>query len=139
VVKGALVRTTQEDLVASVLMGLLVGAYVAYLVFGGFPFARDASDVATLGLVLGFASRWVSGRCGFDRGGAFFAGLAVLVLGVVAHATASDLVLAVFVAANLAVWAAVTPWGAPRAPDAGDEPVGVCSRRPLSSAGGRAP
>jgi hypothetical protein len=107
-------RPTPRDLGATSLLGALVVIYVAYLAFGGLPLVGDASDMASLGLVVGFASRWVAGRSGFHHDHAFLAGLAVMAIGVVAHASGSELVLAVFIVGNVAAWAIAMPAGTGR-------------------------
>jgi hypothetical protein len=105
--KGALMGRGPKDAVATALVAALVLVYAAYVVFDGLPFVRDATGMAGLGLILGFASRRIGGRSDFvHERAAFTAGLAVMAVGAAALATGSELVLAVFVLGNVALWAA---------------------------------
>jgi hypothetical protein len=101
--------TSQRDAVATALVAALVLVYAAYSVFGGIPFVKDATGIAGLGLVLGFASRRVGGRSDFEHQlAAFTAGLATMAVGAAALATGSEAILAMFMACNVTLWAAAT-------------------------------
>jgi len=96
-----------RDGIATALIAVLTAVYAAYIVRDGLPLVRDVEEVAGVGLVLGFASRRIGGRKGIEHEGrAFAAGLACLALGIAALATASEIVLALFIAANVGLWAA---------------------------------
>lgn len=102
-------QRTNRDTIATALIALLIVTYAGYLLFDGLPFVRDVKGMAAVGLVLGFASRRIGGRQGIEHEWrALVAGLACLALGIVALATASELVLALFIAANVGLWAAAT-------------------------------
>ena len=98
---------TQKDTIATGMVAVAVVVYFAFLAFDGVPIARDVKGMAAVGLVLGFASRRIGGRAAFRHAGAAFAaGLASLALGIVALITASEIVLALFVASMVGLWTA---------------------------------
>jgi hypothetical protein len=97
----------RRDVVATLLLAAAVVPYIGYTAFGSVPFIEDARGMAAVGLLLGFASRRVGGRHGFEHERlAFAAGLGVMGLGIVALATESDAVLAVFMVSMVGLWAA---------------------------------
>jgi X-X-X-Leu-X-X-Gly heptad repeat protein len=101
--------TSQRDSVATILFAALMLVYAAYLVFGGIPLVKDATAMAGLGLVLSFAGQRIAGRSDFEhQQAAYTAGLATLAVGAAALATGSGAVLAMFMACNVALWAAAT-------------------------------
>jgi hypothetical protein len=100
-------RFTRKDTVATGLVAAVVVVYVAYVASDGIPFVRDVKGMAAVGLILGFASRRIGGRAAFAHEQvAFAAGLASMALGIVTLITASEVVLALFVASIVALWAA---------------------------------
>jgi hypothetical protein len=100
-------RLTTRDVVATVLVAAVVVAYVGYLTFGSVPFIEDVRGMAGVGLVFGFASRRIGGRQAFrHQRVAFGAGLASMALGIMTLATESEVLLAVFIASIVVLWAA---------------------------------
>lgn len=100
-------RFTRKDSLATALVAAVVVIYGAYLAFDGIPLVRDATGMAAVGLVLGFASRRIGGRSGFAHERlAFAGGLGSMALGIAAIVTESDAVVAVFVASIVGLWAA---------------------------------
>ena len=100
-------RFTRKDSVATGLVAAVITIYLAYLVFDGVPFVRDPEGMAGIGLIIGFASRRIGGRAAFAHQRiAFAAGLGSMALGILALITASELVLALFVASIIGLWAA---------------------------------
>lgn len=105
-------RLTLRDLVATLLVAAIAVPYVGYLVTGSMPFIQDARGMAGTGLALGFAAFLVmtSGK-ELDRAGKVELGVAIvsLTLGVVAlvlaETAAAEVLLAVFMASILVVWA----------------------------------
>lgn len=93
---------------ATALIAAAVIPYLGYLAFGSVPFVDDARGMAAVGLVFGFASRRVAGRLRFqDDQTAFIGGFGATLLGIVAIATESDLVLALFMMSTVGLSAAV--------------------------------
>lgn len=100
-------RFTLKDAVATGLVAAVITIYLAYMAFDGIPFVRDPEGMAGVGLILGFASRRIGGRAAFTHERvAFAAGLGSMALGIVALITASEVVLALFVASIVGLWAA---------------------------------
>jgi len=100
-------KFTRKDTVATVLVAAVITIYLAYLVFDGIPFVRDPEGMTGVGLVLGFASRRIGGRSAFAHERvAFAAGLGSMALGILALITASEVVLALFVASMVGLWVA---------------------------------
>ncbi len=100
-------RFTRRDTVATGLVAAVVLVYVAHVGLDGIPFVHDVSGMAAVGLILGFASRRVGGRAGFAHERvAFAAGLGSMALGIAASITESEIMLAVFVASIVGLWAA---------------------------------
>jgi hypothetical protein len=100
-------QVTTKDAVASALVAACVVIYAAYVGFDGIPLVRDATGMAAVGLVLGFASRRIGGRHGFVHERLAFAGaLGSMALGIATLITESDGVLAVFMASIVGLWAA---------------------------------
>jgi hypothetical protein len=98
---------TRKDTVATGLVAAVVVIYLAYVAFDGIPFVRDVEGMAGVALILGFASRRIGGRAAFTHERvAFAAGLGSMAVGIVALITASDLVLALFLASIVGLWAA---------------------------------
>jgi hypothetical protein len=98
---------TRKDAAAAGLVAAVVVIYLAYVVFDGIPFVRDVEGMAAVGLILGFASRRIGGRAAFAHERvAFAAGLASMAVGIAALITANEVVLALFVASILGLWAA---------------------------------
>jgi len=103
-------KPSWKDGVASALVALVVIVYIGYLsVEDGLPLVRDPRGMAAVGLILGFASRRIGGRRGIEHEQvAFAAGLGSMALGILALATESGLVLALFITSIVALWAAAT-------------------------------
>lgn len=100
-------QLTTKDVVASALVVASAALYAAYVAFDGIPLVQDAKGMAAVGFVLGFASRRIGGRKGFAHERFAFAGaLASMGLGVAALVTASETVLAMFIASMVCLWAA---------------------------------
>jgi len=100
-------RFTTKDSLGSALVGAVVLIYFAYLAFDGIPFVRDTTGMAAVGLILGFASRRIGGRAGFPRERlAFAGGVGSMALGVAAMVSGSEVLLALFVASIVGLWAA---------------------------------
>ncbi|HET7278948.1 MAG TPA: hypothetical protein VFJ22_12780 [Dermatophilaceae bacterium] len=105
-------RLTLRDYVATILVAAIGVPYVGYLVNGEMPFVKDARGMSGVGLVLGIAAFLVL-RTGdaFDRVGKVETGIAIgsLLLGLAAlafaEAGAAEILLAVFMASILIVWA----------------------------------
>jgi hypothetical protein len=105
-------RLTLRDLAATLLMLAIAIPYVGYLVNGSMPYIEDARGVAAVGLLLG-AIAFLVMRSGdeLDRAGRTEAGIALvsLALGLLALAlaetAAAEVLLAVFMASILVVWA----------------------------------
>ncbi len=97
----------RRDAVATVLVAVVLLGYGSYLVFEGVPVIRDARGMAAVGVVFGFASRRLGGRWGFKHEHlVMLAGLGSLALGFAAIGTGNGVVLAVFMASIVALWAA---------------------------------
>lgn len=100
-------RFTPKDTVATAFVAAVVLIYAGYLAFDGIPLVRDVTGMAAVGLILGFASRRVGGRAAFPHERiAFAAGLGSMALGIATVITASEVLLAVFVASVVALWGA---------------------------------
>jgi hypothetical protein len=98
---------TRKDVWATALVAAIVVAYFGYVAFGSLPFIEDVRGMAAVGLILGFASRRIGGREAFPRQRvAFVAGLASMGLGIIALATQSEVVLALFIASIVGLWVA---------------------------------
>jgi hypothetical protein len=105
-------RLTLRDYVATILVAAIGVPYVGYLVNGEMPFVKDPRGMSGVGLVLGIAAFLVL-RTGdaFDRVGKVETGIAIgsLLLGLAAlafaEAGAAEILLAVFMASILIVWA----------------------------------
>lgn len=67
---SSVMKHTWKDAAATAIVAIVV---VVYLVFDGVPLVRDASRMAAVGLILGFASRRVGGRSGIEHEGVAFA------------------------------------------------------------------
>jgi hypothetical protein len=101
-----------RDLVGTILVVAIGIPYVGYLINGEMPFIKDPRGMSALGLVLGFVAFLVM-RSGdaFDGLGKTEAGMATLslVLGVVAlvlaETAAAEVLLAIFMASIVVVWA----------------------------------
>jgi hypothetical protein len=105
-------RLKSKDLLASILFAAIAVPYVGYLVNGEMPFIKDPRGMSATGLVLGVVAYLVMRRDDlFDRVGKAETALAgvSLVLGIVAFAlaetAAAEVLLAVFMASILIVWA----------------------------------
>ena len=101
-----------RDLIGSLLVVAIGIPYIGYLINGEMPFVEDPRGMAGIGLLLGIAAFLVlSAGDGFDRLGKAETGLAALslVLGIAALAlaetAAAEVLLAVFMASILVVWA----------------------------------
>jgi len=103
-------KHTWKDTVATALVALAVVVYMGYLASeDGLPLVRDTRGMAAVGLVLGFASRRIGGRRGIEHERiAFAAGLSSMALGIVALATESEPLLALFMSSIVGLWAAAT-------------------------------
>jgi hypothetical protein len=105
-------RLTLRDYVATILVAAIGVPYVGYLINGEVPFIKDPRGMSAAGLVLGIAAFLVL-RTGdaFDRVGKVETGIAIgsLLLGLAAlafaEAGAAEILLAVFMASILIVWA----------------------------------
>jgi len=105
-------RLKSKDLVASILFAAIAVPYVGYLVNGEMPFIKDSRGMSATGLVLGVVAYLVMRHDDlFDRVGRVETALAgvSLVLGIVAlglaETAAAEVLLAVFMASILIVWA----------------------------------
>jgi hypothetical protein len=95
-------RFTGRDWIATGLIAGVVVVYAACLATGSVWFVDTVREMALVGLAAGFASRLIGGRAAFSpRWPAVLAAFATLGLGIVAMATGSGVILAVFVAANV--------------------------------------
>ena len=103
-------RLTRKDAIATGLLAAVVVPYVGYLVRGEMPFIQDARGmvgVGIIGLVLSFAA-WGFGTTTLFGKAMLIVGLSTLGLGIAAAAVGvegSELLLAVFIAAMVAMWA----------------------------------
>lgn len=105
-------RLTLRDYVATILVAAIAVPYVGYLINVEVPFIKDPRGMSAAGLVLGIAAFLVL-RTGdaFDRVGKVETGIAIgsLLLGLAAlafaEAGAAEILLAVFMASILIVWA----------------------------------
>jgi hypothetical protein len=105
-------RLTLRDAVAGVLVAGILVPYFGYLVRGEMPFIEDPRGMSATAIVLGVAAFLVAGRLSVsDTIGKVELALAVITLafGIVtlalAETTAAEVLLAVFVAAVVGVWA----------------------------------
>lgn len=105
-------RLKSKDLLASILFAAIAVPYVGYLINGEMPFIKDPRGMSATGLVLGVVAYLVIRRDDLsDRVGKAETTLAgvSLVLGIVAFALAetapAEVLLAVFMASILIVWA----------------------------------
>ena len=105
-------RLRMRDLLATILVAAIGIPYVGYLINGEMPFIKDPRGMSAVGLVLGTAAFLVMRSSdAFDRLGKTEIGLATLslALGVVALAlaetAAAEVLLAIFMASILLVWA----------------------------------
>ena len=107
-----MVRLKTRDVIATVLIALIAVPYVGYLVRGEMPFIQDPRGMSAVGLVLGVAAFLVI-RSGdnFDElgktevaiaGVSLLLGLAAVIF---AEAAVAELLLAVFMASILVVFA----------------------------------
>jgi hypothetical protein len=105
-------RLTLRDVVATILLLAIAVPYVGYLVYGEVPLVEDPRGMAAVGLLLG-AVMFLVLRSGdeVDKAGKIESAIAVvaLALGLVALAfaetAAAEVLLAVFMASLLVVWA----------------------------------
>lgn len=107
-----MMRLKAKDWFATVLVAAIAVPYIGYLVRGEMPFIKDPRGMSGTGLVLGVAAYLVmTWGDSFDQVGKTETALAVvgLVLGVVAlalaEAGAAEVLLAVFLASILVIWA----------------------------------
>jgi riboflavin transporter FmnP len=105
-------RLKFKDLLGSILVAAIVVPYVGYLINGEMPFIEDPRGMTATGLALGVVAYLVMRRDDLsDRVGKAETALAgtSLVLGIVALAlaetAAAEVLLAVFMASILVVWA----------------------------------
>lgn len=101
-----------KDLIATILFAAIAVPYVGYLINGEMPFIKDPRGMAATGLVLGVAAFLVLrrgdsvdtlGKVEIGLGlGALALGLVTLAL---AETAAAEVLLAVFMASILLVWA----------------------------------
>jgi multisubunit Na+/H+ antiporter MnhF subunit len=105
-------RLTSKDLLASILFAAIAVPYVGYLINGEMPFIEDPRGMSATGLALGVVAYLVIRRGDLsDRVGKTETAMAgtSLVLGIVALAlaetAAAEVLLAVFMASILIVWA----------------------------------
>jgi hypothetical protein len=105
-------RLKSKDLLGSILFAAIAVPYVGYLINGEMPFIKDPRGMSATGLVLGVVAYLVMRRDDLsDRVGKAETALAgtSLVLGIVALAlaetAAAEVLLAVFMASILIVWA----------------------------------
>jgi hypothetical protein len=105
-------RLRMRDLAGTLLVAAIGVPYIGYLINGEMPFIKDPRGMSAVGLVLGVIAFLVM-RAGdaFDRLGKAETGLAVLALAlgvvalVLAETAAAEVLLAVFMAAILVMWA----------------------------------
>lgn len=105
-------RLQARDLVATALVLAIAVPYLGYLINGSMPYIEDARGMAAVGLLLG-ALAFVVMRSGdqLDRAGKVEAGIALVSLGLglvalaFAETAAAEVLLAVFLASILVVWA----------------------------------
>ena len=96
-----------KDKVATGLLVVAVAVYVAYLITGGFLFVQDVRGMAAVALLLGFLSRRIGGRDDFVHMRATrVGGISCIALGFTALFTESTVVLALFMALTVGLWAA---------------------------------
>jgi hypothetical protein len=100
---------TWRDVVATALVAVIALTYVTYLSVGGVVGIDEVAEVAVVGLVGGWASRVIGGRKGFvsprRKHVAVPGGFVSLGLGIATLVTGSGVLLAVFVASIIALWA----------------------------------
>lgn len=105
-------RLTIRDLIATVLMLAIAIPYVGYLIRGEMPFIEDPRGMSAVGLLLG-TTGFIALRTGdaFDRAGKLETAAALVSLGLglaalaLSETAAAEVLLAVFMASILAVWA----------------------------------
>ena len=105
-------KLTLRDLLGTILVLAIGVPYVGYLVNGSMPFIEDPRGMSAVGLILGFLAFLVmSNGDKLDRVGKTETGIAIvsLALGVLAlvlaESAAAEVLLAVFMASILVVWA----------------------------------
>ena len=105
-------KLTIRDGIATVFVAAVLVPYVGYLVRGDMPFIKDPRGMAATALILGIAAFFTAGRdfTASTVGRAELdAGIGIAVLGFVtlalAGTAAAEVLLAVFVAAIVLVWA----------------------------------
>jgi len=105
-------RITLRDTLASILVAAIAVPYVGYLLYGSVPFVQDPRGMAAVGLILGFVAfllMW--GPDALDRIGKVELTVAIVALGlgvaalVLAETAFAEVLLAVFMASILVVWA----------------------------------
>jgi len=105
-------RITLRDTLASILVAAIAVPYVGYLLYGSVPFVQDPRGMAAVGLILGFVAfllMW--GPDALDRIGKVELTVAIVALGlgvaalVLAGTAFAEVLLAVFMASILVVWA----------------------------------
>jgi hypothetical protein len=98
---------TTKDKVATGLLVAALAVYIGYLITGGFLFVQDVRGMAAVGLLLGFLSRRIGGREDFvHMRAARFGGISCIALGFMALFTESTVLLALFMALTVGLWAA---------------------------------
>jgi len=106
-------KLRKKDLIATLLIAAVVIPYIGYLVWDEMPFIQDPRGMAAVGIVgllLGFAAWGVGLRSVFGKV-MLALGVATVGLGIAAAlvgAEGSELLLATFVGAIVAVWAIET-------------------------------
>lgn len=105
-------RITLRDTLASILVAAIAVPYVGYLLYGSVPLVQDPFGMAAVGLILGFVAfllMW--GPDALDRIGKVELTVAIVALGlgvatlVFAGTAFAEVLLAVFMASILVVWA----------------------------------
>jgi hypothetical protein len=100
---------TWRDVIATVLVAVVALTYLTHLAFGGVAGLDEVTEVAVVGLIGGWASRVIGGRKGFvssrRKHVAVPGGFVSMGLGIATLITGSGIVLAVFMASIVGLWA----------------------------------
>ena len=100
-------RFVTKEAIATALVDIIVFTYVCYLALGRLPIIESIRGVATVGLVLGVASRRIGAHTWYrHQWVAPLVGLGSVALGIATLATPRQSLLALFVASIIGIWVA---------------------------------